>query len=200
MNARLTASVISNTMAGCSILFRRDASHTVTTHASSVPSVRLNVSQLRIATHGNTSATAAPKPSAKAQSGAARTSGAKILRREATCTPLQAFVTLNDPAYVEAAQALARRVVAEGGSTTEDRVRYALRLCLSRPPAVEQVAGLLALYQTERDHYAANPAAAVALATEPLGPLASGSDPAEMAAWTTIANVLLNLDGVLTKG
>ena len=122
------------------------------------------------------------------------------VRRIRTNTPLQAFVTLNDPVYVEAAQALARRVVADGGSTTEDRVRYALRLCLSRPPADEQVAALTSLYRTERDHYAGDPAAAVALASEPLGPLPPGSDPAELAAWTTIANVLLNLDGVLTKG
>ena len=122
------------------------------------------------------------------------------IRRIRTNTPLQAFVTLNDPVYVEAAQALARRVVAEGGSTTEDRVRFALRLCLARPPASKEVAALVALYQTERDHYANDRPAAVALATEPLGPLPAGSDPAEMAAWTTIANVLLNLDGVLTKG
>jgi hypothetical protein len=122
------------------------------------------------------------------------------VRRTRTNTPLQAFVTLNDPVYVEAAQALARRVVAEGGASPEDRVRYALRLCLSRPPADEQVAALTALYRTERDRYTDDRASAVALSTEPLGPLPLGADPAELAAWTTIANVLLNLDAVLTKG
>ena len=54
------------------------------------------------------------------------------VRRVRTNTPLQAFVTLNDPVYVEAAQALARRIVREGGSSVEDRVRFALRLCLCR--------------------------------------------------------------------
>jgi hypothetical protein len=122
------------------------------------------------------------------------------VRRTRTNTPLQAFVTLNDPAYVEAAQALARRVVAEGGTSDLDRVRYALRLCLSRPPAAEQVAALETLLKAERDRYARDRAAAVALATEPLGPLPPGADPAELAAWTAVANVLLNLDGVLTKG
>ena len=66
------------------------------------------------------------------------------IRRVRTNTPLQAFVTLNDPVYVEAAQALARRIVREGGSTPEDRVRFALQLCLCRPPRPEQVEPLVA--------------------------------------------------------
>ena len=122
------------------------------------------------------------------------------VRRIRTNTPLQAFVTLNDPVYVEAAQALARRIVVEGGASLEDRIRFALKLCLSRPPADEQVAILVALFQSEREHYFKESSAAAALATEPLGPLPKGMEPAELAAWTTVANVLLNLDGVLTKG
>jgi hypothetical protein len=122
------------------------------------------------------------------------------VRRVRTNTPLQAFVTLNDPAYVEAAQALARRIVAEGGATTEDRARFGLRLALARPPANEQVERLGSLYASELERYRKDPQAAQALATEPLGPLPTGADPAEMAAWTAVANVLLNLDGVLTKG
>jgi hypothetical protein len=69
------------------------------------------------------------------------------IKRVRTNTPLQAFVTLNDPVYVESAQALARRVVREGGSNLEDRVRYALQLCLCRPPRPEQVEQLIELYQ-----------------------------------------------------
>ncbi len=122
------------------------------------------------------------------------------IKRVRTNTPLQAFVTLNDPVYVESAQALARRVVREGGSNLEDRVRFALQLCLCRPPRPEQVEHLIELYQGEHLRYEKNHEAAVALATEPLGPLPSGMDPADLAAWTTVANVLLNLDGVLTKG
>jgi hypothetical protein len=121
-------------------------------------------------------------------------------RRVRTNTPLQAFVTLNDPVYVEAAQALARRIVREGGATAEDRARFGLRLCLARPPQPEQVRQLTALYQSEREHYRKDGKAALELATDLLGPLPAGMDVGELAAWTVVANVLLNLDGVLTKG
>jgi hypothetical protein len=122
------------------------------------------------------------------------------IKRVRTNTPLQAFVTRTDPVYVEAAQALARRIVREGGPGVEDRVRYGLTLCLCRPPQPRQVAMLVELYRSEKDRFAGDLPAAVALATEPLGPLPPGMNPAELAAWTTVANVLLNLDGVLTKG
>ncbi len=68
------------------------------------------------------------------------------IRRVRTNTPLQSFVTLNDPVYVEAAQALARRIVREGGTNVAARVRYGLQLCLCRPPRPEQVEPLVALY------------------------------------------------------
>jgi hypothetical protein len=122
------------------------------------------------------------------------------IKRVRTNTPLQAFVTLNDPVYVEAAQALARRIVREGGSNPEDRARYALRLCLCRPPAPAQVEQITKLHEQESTRYGKDRAAAVAIATEPLGPLPAGLDAADLAAWTTVANVLLNLDGVLTRG
>ena len=122
------------------------------------------------------------------------------VRRIHTNTPLQAFVTLNDPVYVEASQALGRRLTREGGTTVTDRVRYGLQLCLARPPKAEQVRTLVELYEKELAHYRSNEADARKLATEPLGPLPEGLNAAEAAAWTTVANVLLNLDGVLTKG
>jgi len=62
------------------------------------------------------------------------------------------------------------------------------------------LAPLVALYQAQLEKFRQDRDAAVALATEPLGPLPDGLDPAELAAWTTIANVLLNLDGVLPRG
>lgn len=122
------------------------------------------------------------------------------LRRSRTNNPLQALVTLNDPVFVECAQALARRIQSEGGSSPEERVAFGLRLALCRPPHPEQIAPLVELYQLERARYAADPKAALALATEPIGPLPDGMDAAEAAAWTAVANVLLNLDAVLTKG
>ena len=122
------------------------------------------------------------------------------LRRFRTNTPLQAFVTMNDPVYVEASQALARRIMREGGDSPGARAAYGLRLCLARPPSDEQVAAIAKLYESELAHYRADPAAAAKLATEPLGALPDGVDAAEAAAWTVVANVLLNLDGVLMKG
>ena len=122
------------------------------------------------------------------------------IRRVRTNTPLQSFVTLNDPVYVEAAQALARRIVREGGGDIAARARYGLTLCQCRPPRPEQVEPLVALYSAERDRYQKDYAAAVALATDPIGPLPPGMDAAELAAWTAVANVLMNLDSVLSKG
>ncbi len=122
------------------------------------------------------------------------------VRRIRTNTPLQAFVTLNDPVYVEAAQALARRILKEGGATTEERAKYALRLVLARPPMAEQVKQVVELFESERANYSKDKKAALSLATDPLGPLPAGMDAADAAAWTVVANVLLNLDGVLTKG
>src|SRR5206468_3420598 len=75
------------------------------------------------------------------------------VRRIHTNTPLQAFVTLNDPVYVEASQALGRRLAREGGKTVADRVRYGLRLCLDRAPRDEQVKTLVQLYQKELAHF-----------------------------------------------
>ena len=92
-----------------------------------------------------------------------------------TNTPLQSFVTMNDPVYVEAAQALARRIVREGGATSRAAPRYALQLCQCRPPRPEQVEPLVGLCtMPSSSRYARTATAAVALATEPIGPLPPG--------------------------
>ncbi|HUE75129.1 MAG TPA: DUF1553 domain-containing protein [Pirellulaceae bacterium] len=122
------------------------------------------------------------------------------LRRIRTNTPLQAFVTMNDPAFVEASQALARRILKEGGSTSAERASWALKLCLVRPANQPQIDAVVALYESELAHYKTDATAAEKLATEPLGKLPAGMDAAEAAAWTVVANVLLNMDGVLMKG
>ncbi len=121
------------------------------------------------------------------------------MRRLPTNTPLQAFVTMNDPVFVECAQSLARRLVSEGGADAGARIRFGLRLCTGRPAADTQVQALTALFENELATYRADAPGALKLATQPLGPLPAGADPAEMAAWTVVANVLLNLDAVLTK-
>ncbi len=116
------------------------------------------------------------------------------IRRARTNTPLQALVTLNDPVYVEAAQALARRMAAEGGPAPADRARLGFRLCLARAPADPELTRLVRLHAEARERFAKDLEAARKLATDPLGPLPDGGDAVDLAAWTVVANVLLNLD------
>ena len=92
------------------------------------------------------------------------------IRRNRTNTPLQSLVTLNDPVYVEAAQALARRALAAPGDEREQIV-YAFRRCLLRPPTQAEVAALVELYRDALAHFADSPSEAAKLATDPLGPL-----------------------------
>ncbi len=120
------------------------------------------------------------------------------IRRDRTNTPLQAFVTLNDPVYVEAAQALARRMQAHPGELA-DRVDFGFQLCLVRKPSMRERDRLIELYQATLKSYQNQPAEALKLATEPLGPLPEGSTAPELAAWTLVGNVLLNLDEMLMR-
>jgi hypothetical protein len=121
------------------------------------------------------------------------------MRRIRTNTPVQALVTLNDPVYVEAAQALARRVLKEGGDNIDSRSAFAIKTVLSRPAEDAEVRRLVNLFDASRTSLAADPARAAALATKPLGPLTEGMDVVDAAAWTVVANVLLNLDETLVK-
>ncbi len=118
------------------------------------------------------------------------------IRRPRTNTPLQALVTMNDPAYVEAAQALARRMVREGGSTDADRAAHGFRLVLARRPTPGEIDRLVALHHDSHDDFLAAPDDAKKMATDPLGPVPGDfpADMADLAAWTVVANVILNLD------
>ncbi len=121
------------------------------------------------------------------------------MRRDRTNTPLQALVTLNDPVYIEAAQALARRIVAEGGDTIVERAAYGLQLCLVRPATADETQRLVQLYEQARDRYAQDEQRATTMATDPLGALPEQADVVELAAWTVVSNVLLNLDEMFMK-
>jgi len=121
------------------------------------------------------------------------------LRRTRTNTPIQALVTLNDPVFVEAAQALARRIMTAGGSTPEDRAAFGIRVVLSRPPTAAETRRIVALHQSSRMALTAEPDRAVALATKPLGPVPNGMETLDAAAWTVVGNVLLNLDETLAR-
>tara|TARA_R110002096_G_scaffold147220_11_gene306947 strand:- start:23005 stop:26415 length:3411 start_codon:yes stop_codon:yes gene_type:complete len=119
-------------------------------------------------------------------------------RRGRTNTPLQALVTMNDPVYIEAAQALARQIYA-GSDTTETRVEHGLTKCLLRQPTAIEIQRLTDLFNTSRDRFRSSPEMALEMATNPLGPLPEGYPPADLAAWTVVANVILNLDEIFLK-
>jgi hypothetical protein len=120
------------------------------------------------------------------------------VRRNRTNTPLQALVTLNDPVYVEAAQALARRV-SSPPALPEEIIRRAFLLGLSRPPSEKETGRLRQLFDDSLAQFRADPAKATQMATDPIGPIPAGGDPATLAAWTAVASVVLNLDETLMK-
>ncbi len=121
------------------------------------------------------------------------------VRRGRTNTPLQSLVTLNDPVYVEAAQALGRKILKNGGSTLSQRLGYAIRESLAREPRPAEVKRLAALYESSHADYAAHPEEAAKIAEEPLGPVPDRKRLPEFAAWTVVANVILNLDEMFLK-
>jgi hypothetical protein len=120
------------------------------------------------------------------------------MRRNPTNTPLQSLVTLNDPVYVEAAQALARRAMLNADSLDQQLV-LAFRLCLARPPRDAELQALVELYSDSQMRLGANDDAAAKLATIPLGELPAGMDVVAAASMTVVANALLNLDEMVLK-
>lgn len=122
-----------------------------------------------------------------------------ILKRDRTNTPLQALVTLNDPVYVEAAQGLARRVVLYElpSASEQQRLERMFQHALTRTPSSRESATLARLLQETRHEFASQVGRARQFASDPIGPLPADSDPVELAAWTTLGNIILNLDEFL---
>jgi hypothetical protein len=121
-----------------------------------------------------------------------------VIRRDRSNTPLQAFVTLNDPVFVEASQALARRLLKEG-ATDEARLRRAYALCLAREPDAAELSTLQALLARSLKEYRADAKRAEQMATQPLGPADKGADLPTLAAWTAVSSVIMNLDEFLMR-
>ena len=121
------------------------------------------------------------------------------LRRGRSNTPLQALVTLNDPVFVEAAQGLARRMIAAAGDDRHAAIVHGFRLCLARFPDESELQRLLELHDRAAEVLACDPEEAEKLATDPLGPPPAGIDVIDLATWTAVANVLLNLDETLMR-
>jgi hypothetical protein len=121
------------------------------------------------------------------------------VKRSRSNTPLQALTLLNDPVYVEAALALAKRIaMTNPGNDVNQRIEYAFRLCLARSPKAAELQALRKLYDAQLEASRRDPQAAKEL-------FADFSIPAnvaweEVAAWHAVATVLLNLDETITKG
>jgi hypothetical protein len=120
-------------------------------------------------------------------------------RRSVTNTPLQALVLLNDPTYVEAARFLAARMLTEGGKTATGRINYAFRLATGRIPDARERAVLLVSAQEALADYRLHSGEAAQLLTVGTSPSDSRLNPSELAAWTTVASIILNLDETITK-
>jgi hypothetical protein len=127
---------------------------------------------------------------------------AACVRRSRSNTPLQALVTLNEPMFMECARALARTTLTHGGPTNRDRLEFAFRRCVARAPDEQESAALLALLDKEALRFAADSSSAWQIAADdPQHPpkLPTGVVPADLAAWTAVSRVLLNLDETITR-
>jgi Protein of unknown function (DUF1553)/Protein of unknown function (DUF1549)/Planctomycete cytochrome C/Concanavalin A-like lectin/glucanases superfamily len=121
------------------------------------------------------------------------------IRRERTNTPLQALVTLNDPQFVEAARALAQRVLKHGGQTDEDRIDFIARQLLARPFRPEEKAIVQASLARLSANYLSHPEEAAQLLSVGESKVDRSLNSATLAAWTMLANELMNLDEFLNK-
>jgi mono/diheme cytochrome c family protein len=122
------------------------------------------------------------------------------VRRARTNTPLQALILMNDPTYVEAARKLAERMMQEGGHSPESRIAFAFRLSSARLPTEKETALLRRVFDEQLLKYRKDRADAEKLLTVGEAKRQEKLDAAELAAWSVVANVILNLDEVVTRG
>ena len=120
-------------------------------------------------------------------------------RRTITNTPLQALVLLNDVTYVEAARALAQRMLLEGGKTADKRLEYGFHVATAREPAPRELAVLRDTLNAELTNYSRHEDQAWALVSNGESPVKPGINKSELAAWTTVASMILNLDETVSK-
>ena len=120
-------------------------------------------------------------------------------RRQRTDTPLQALVTMNDVQWVEAARALAQRVIEEGGKQPQQRIQLMSDILLAHDPPASMAAVLENSLAQMKQHYAADPKAAQELVSVGEKKRDASIPAAELAAWTMVASEMLNLDETITK-
>jgi hypothetical protein len=120
-------------------------------------------------------------------------------RRPRTNTPLQALQQMNDTQFVEAARRLAQRMLTEAGDDMMERLAYGFELATARKPSEAEKAVLCDVLAAQLEDYRSRPEQATALLAIGESPREETLDPAEHAAWTTIASMILNLDETITK-
>ena len=122
------------------------------------------------------------------------------VQRPRTNTPLQALVTLNDPQFVEAARALAERLLKEGGETPESRIELAFRLSTSRHPNARELDILKSALARQAEFFKSDPQRATDFLKVGESKRDESIDPIEHATWSVIAQMILNLDETVTRG
>jgi hypothetical protein len=121
------------------------------------------------------------------------------VRRARTNTPLQALVLMNDVQYVEAARKFAERIMAEGGTSSDERIRHAFRMIVSRQPGSTEVQSLSTLFEEYLSLFRSDPESATKLLSTGESPVNEQLDSGELAAWSMVAHVLLNLSETVTR-
>lgn len=119
-------------------------------------------------------------------------------RRMPTNTPLQALVMLNDPQFVEAARKLGERILKEGGTTDESRVKWAYRHVIGSQPRAEKIPVLLELVAQQREFFASKSSDSKAFLKVGDSPADTAFDETEAATFAALAQALLNLDANIT--
>lgn len=122
-----------------------------------------------------------------------------IVHRSITNTPLQALVLMNDPTYVEASRKLAERIMKEGGPDSGARIAFAFRCATGRDPNAQEITVLKKIYTAQLEVYRADPSAAEKLLKVGESERDTSLDAPKLAAWTTVASVILNLDETITR-
>ncbi len=122
------------------------------------------------------------------------------VRRSRSNTPLQALTALNEPVFMECARALGLKTLTDGGKNDGERLTYAFRRCLARTPSTEETTELLTLLKKEKERFGKSEAKALeAAGVKELPKLPDGATATDLAAWTVVSRVLLNLDETVTK-
>ncbi len=122
-----------------------------------------------------------------------------VATRPRSNTPQQALVLLNDPTYVEAARVFAQRILSEGGPSSDERFAWAFRRAVSRLPSESETAVLTDVYSNACQKYRADRPAAEKLVRVGEWPVPEDINQVELAAWTSVARVILNLHETITR-